>query len=387
MDLQKSREQLQQSDPDSLGTWRPGSRSIKYVSHGLDPPRPVSLEEKNALQELQRLGRAGKWAEALLLYGTVPEPGIYLQTSVLDACAKSLQLDQARKLFNTMRPLTVATCNVMVLLLGRMEQIHEAKILIEEMRQAHLQPNEVTYVGLITGFGMIRDAEATVAVLDQMRKEGLAVREPAYGAAMSACAKAGAKDQVVQLLAEMDERKLEPDVRHFGSLLTAYARCRDEQAAHDTFAEIRRRGLKPGVVAYTSLMASLSGPDALAKAEALIQEMEREGIKLDTFAWNNVLGKALEVRDSAGFRRILAQMDANGIEHNRQTVLRITDCEALDAEENALGTSNRLKPPSLSQGSPPLPQGWCEHADPATGRSYFWMEADPHNTVTWNRPT
>merc|ERR1712079_792334 len=111
----------------------------------------------------------------------------------------------------------------------------------------------------------------------------------------------------------MDEIKLEPDVRHFGSLLAAYARCRDEQAAHDTFAEIRRRGLKPSVVAYTSLMASLSGPDALAKAEALIPEMEREGIKMDTFAWNNVLGKALQVRDSAGFRRILAQMDANGI--------------------------------------------------------------------------
>jgi len=35
---------------------------------------------------------------------------------------------------------------------------------------------------------------------------------------------------------------------------------------------------------------------------------------------------------------------------------------------------------------PALPQGWCEHLDPATGRLYYWKEADPTNTVTWQRP-
>ena len=35
---------------------------------------------------------------------------------------------------------------------------------------------------------------------------------------------------------------------------------------------------------------------------------------------------------------------------------------------------------------PALPVGWCEHLDPASGRLYYWKEADPANTVTWQRP-
>ncbi|CAL1142064.1 unnamed protein product [Cladocopium goreaui] len=34
----------------------------------------------------------------------------------------------------------------------------------------------------------------------------------------------------------------------------------------------------------------------------------------------------------------------------------------------------------------PLPEGWCAHLDPGTGRLYYWQEVDPSNTVTWDRP-
>ncbi|CAJ1457934.1 unnamed protein product [Effrenium voratum] len=34
----------------------------------------------------------------------------------------------------------------------------------------------------------------------------------------------------------------------------------------------------------------------------------------------------------------------------------------------------------------PLPAGWREHKDPSTGCMYYWKEADPANTTTWQRP-
>lgn len=40
----------------------------------------------------------------------------------------------------------------------------------------------------------------------------------------------------------------------------------------------------------------------------------------------------------------------------------------------------------LSAALPPLPEGWREHLDPASGRPYYWREADPKNSVTWERP-
>eukprot|EP00931_Biecheleriopsis_adriatica_P067736 TRINITY_DN41801_c0_g1_i1.p1 TRINITY_DN41801_c0_g1~~TRINITY_DN41801_c0_g1_i1.p1 ORF type:complete len:315 (+),score=68.42 TRINITY_DN41801_c0_g1_i1:31-975(+) len=36
---------------------------------------------------------------------------------------------------------------------------------------------------------------------------------------------------------------------------------------------------------------------------------------------------------------------------------------------------------------PPLPPGWCQHRDPASGRFYYWREADPAGSTTWERPS
>lgn len=38
------------------------------------------------------------------------------------------------------------------------------------------------------------------------------------------------------------------------------------------------------------------------------------------------------------------------------------------------------------QALPPLPAGWKEHMDSATGRYYYWQESDPATTTTWVRP-
>ena len=51
------------------------------------------------------------------------------------------------------------------------------------------------------------------------------------------------------------------------------------------------------------------------------------------------------------------------------------------------GTKVATSPPVVpAVALPALPQGWCEHLDPVTGRLYYWKEADPTNTVTWQRP-
>jgi len=49
-------------------------------------------------------------------------------------------------------------------------------------------------------------------------------------------------------------------------------------------------------------------------------------------------------------------------------------------EHQAVGAPAKYEPP-------PLPQGWCEAIDPASGVPYYWHTSDPTATTTWIRPT
>lgn len=66
-------------------------------------------------------------------------------------------------------------------------------------------------------------------------------------------------------------------------------------------------------------------------------------------------------------------------EHNHGA----THVEGSKDAGNKVATSPPVVP---AVALPALPQGWCEHLDPVTGRLYYWKEADPTNTVTWQRP-
>jgi len=328
------------------------------------------LQRKKA-REIQQLGRAGHWQEALEVFSTVQEPDLILHVAVIDACAKSWRLRTAQQLFSAMPRKTTPAYTTLIALLGRMRRAGEAQELFEEMGRQQVSPDAATFSALMIAYGSAHDTEAAVKVLDAMAAAGFPLGAVEFGCAMRACGKAGDADRSVQLLARMEQEKVEPNLAHLTSAIVSCARGKDSARGRAAFDEIRRRGLRPDRLAYTSLACCFAGPGALEQLQALREEMRLDCVSPDTYFYDELLRVALGNRDLVRFREILADLDASGLERSCGTASQLREFQALLDDE---------------AGDQPLPAGWAEALDPSTGHVYYWQKADPAGTTTWERP-
>lgn len=384
---------------------RTGEDSSKFVSR--DPAQIA------ASREIRTLGRERRLQEALHLFSSISYPDAQLATTAMDACARSLALEPAQRIFAAMPMKTVASYNVLINLFGRLKRVEESERLLSNMRAEALEPSVITMTSLITGYGMVHDSAAAIRTLEEIEAAGMTMGPVCYGSTLSACARSGDAARTEQLLDRMDNQRIEVDGSALGSAVAACARYKEEERGRKAFAEIRKRGFKPDVIAYTCLMNCHAGADSLPRAEALWAEMLADGIVPDSFAYNALLCVAVSAKAPERFRAILADMDARGLKRTRETEMRLAELSGLEnAAADAARRQQQVDPSDASWASeaaqstwqhsaaaqatwqgvpassspPPLPAGWQQHIDPTSGKPYYWMASDPAGTTTWQRP-
>lgn len=342
-----------------------------------DPDSPLDMEQRRYILQVAQLGRDRNWQEALSILATVAEPGPKLRTAAISACARALQLDPGVKLFEAMPQKTTVAYNALMTLLGRMRRTYDCERLLQRMKDDKLSPSCVTYCCLMNAYGMVQDGQAVARMLDELKATGARISAATYGSALGALARAGDKDRAFALLREMEENKVQPGLGHLTSAVVACARGKDEEHARAIIRVMLERSIPPDVVTYTGLIASIPfNGEAVAKAESVISDMKQQNIKLDVFVYNELMQVALGCKLPEKCRQIYDEMTAAGVPPTRETELRLRRLQELEQD---VMTS---KTPSTS----PLPPGWHEATDPASGQKYYWNQSDPNGSTTWDRP-
>lgn len=347
------------------------------------------------------LGRQKRWEDALAAFEAADgPPSAVLRSCIVDALAKSMQLELAQQKFNEMPEKSVPAYNSLITLLGRLGRLEDVEALVDDMRQDSLELNAVTYGSIITAHARVGDGQAARQAFEQMIGAGIAPNAVSFAAVLSACARAGDHVRAAELLAKMKSWDIQPNIGHFTSVITSFARAGAEVRALEVFREMRHQCIKPDVVAYTSLIGCFAGEDALPQAEAVLAEMQEDGLSPNAFTYSAMLLAAIRSNSAQRFQELLTEMDERGIPRTAKVELRVRQMqEALDqhrevplrADEDAdpsfkSDVQGTAAAASVPQVSSPLPPGWQGVLDPQTGRYYYWMESNPAGTVTWNRP-
>jgi len=352
---------------------------IRDRAHHLDQQQDrLSPEHAQINAQLVDLGRQRRWQDALNLFFSVAEPQAKLRTSALAACARSLQLHAARKFFEEIPERSIPDYNTLLSLLGRLRMINEVEEVFKEMKRHGLQPTATTYGCLINAYGMVHDMAAVFGTLSDMRNAQLQPCAMTYGSVLTACSKAGEKDQAQKIIAEMRATAVEPNVGHFTSLICSCAKSKDEDRARAAFKEMQQHGLYADLVAYTGLLSCIGGPGALQRSEELLEEVRGAGIQLDATFYNQVLQIAIIGGEAARARQFLAEMTLQGVVGNAETRLRGRQLDQLEQDS--------VRDAGSASAEGPLPLGWSATRDPTSGQTYYWQEANPAVTTTWQRP-
>jgi len=177
------------------------------------------------------------------------ESDVYVGSSLVDMYAKCGSIEGAWRVFNIMPTHDVVAWSAMILGHVKCGQGQKALELFDQMQQDGVEPDSVTFIGVV-------NACASVGVLD----EGKRVHE-----------------QIIQ-------SGCDADIYLCNSLVDMYAKCGSIEGASKVFNSILTRD----VVAWKAMISGYVKCGQGLKALELFQEMQQERIELDTVTFVGV---------------------------------------------------------------------------------------------------
>lgn len=227
-----------------------------------------------AVAELSVL-RQAKWAHALAIR-TWLHKNIFVMTALVDMYAKCGAVHTARKLFDGMDERHVTTWNAMIDGYGTHGFGKEAVELFDEMCKGSVNPNDVTFLCIISACshsGLVGEGRHYFTIMKE--RYGLEPKMDHYGAVVDLLGRAGKLAEAWDFILKMP---VEPGINVFGAMLGACKIHKNvdlgEKAADKLF------DLEPDEGGYHVLLANMyaiaSMWDKVAKVRTL---MEKKGIQ------------------------------------------------------------------------------------------------------------
>ncbi|WVZ73052.1 hypothetical protein U9M48_021406 [Paspalum notatum var. saurae] len=260
-------------------------------------------------------------------------------TSLLTACARAGQVDQARALFDGMPRRNDVAWSAMLSACVAAGRFGDALRLFEAMLRSGVPPNRAAVVGVLAACGALGaleqgrwvhaarlvpvDRVVATALVDMYAKCGSldAARQVfatapqrdvfTYTAMISALSDHGRCQEAVDLLSRMQAEGVRPNEVTFICALTACARAGLVDRAKEIFS--RGMGMEPGVEHYGCLVDVLGRAGRLAEALETVHSMP---MRPDAYVLGALLNACTARGDVAAAKQVVEWLAERGLDHS-----------------------------------------------------------------------
>ncbi|KAL0357150.1 UNVERIFIED_CONTAM: Pentatricopeptide repeat-containing protein, chloroplastic [Sesamum calycinum] len=138
----------------------------------------------------------------------------------------------------------VSVCNSTLYCLIKVASFHSSLKLFNQMKQAGLVPDIVTYSTLLVGCAKVKGGYVkAMELVREIKYRGLQMDIVVYGTLISVCASNNQCEEAEKYFNEMKSEGHSPNVFHYSSLLNAYAVDGNYKKADELIQEMRSAGL------------------------------------------------------------------------------------------------------------------------------------------------
>ncbi|KAM7515301.1 hypothetical protein LguiA_004884 [Lonicera macranthoides] len=218
----------------------------------------------------------GKWIHAYIDKNIHSFTNASLWTSLIDMYAKCGSIEAAQQVFNDMKPKTSSSWNAMISGLAMHGHAHEALALFAKMANKGFEPDDITFVGVLSACSHTGLVDIGRQQFSSMRKDyNVSPKLQHYGCMVDLLGRAGLFDEAEHLIKSMG---MNPDSAIWGSLLGA---CRVHGNAElGEYAAFRLLELDPGNTGAHVLLSNIYAKAGRWNDVARIRtKLNDEGIK------------------------------------------------------------------------------------------------------------
>ncbi|XP_078432862.1 pentatricopeptide repeat (PPR) superfamily protein [Wolffia australiana] len=243
----------------------------------IEPDETSFVVLLSSAAEISNLG-LGKWVHGRLIVLPIPM-NVQLGTALVDMYAKSGAIHCARKVFARMTNRNVWTWSAMIVGLAQHGLAIEALHLFDAMKMTSIEPNDVTYLGVLAACshcGLVDDARC---FFREMTKDfGIPARMEHYSAMVDVL---GRKGHVKEAYAFVKSMPVEPDAVVWRTLLsTCSLHSAADTAGVAGIARQRLLELEPERTSNHVMVANMCAEAGLWEAAAKMRKrMRKRGLK------------------------------------------------------------------------------------------------------------
>ncbi|TVU25017.1 hypothetical protein EJB05_27491, partial [Eragrostis curvula] len=196
--------------------------------------------------------------EAFNLFNNMIEHGVrpdeITVLSVISACANMGSLDKAKCVHsfteNQGLSKTLRICNALIDMFSKCGDLSFASNIFNAMPLK----NVITWTSMISALAMHGDGRSTLGLFEQMKSQGVEPNEVTFLGLLHACCHAGLVDEGRSLFRCMvQEYRMEPSIEHYGCMVDLLGRAKLLQEAVEL---IESMPLGPNVAVWGSLLAA-----------------------------------------------------------------------------------------------------------------------------------
>lgn len=185
--------------------------------------------------------------------------------------------------------LNIYTYNVMLKVLRRGRQWEFSQQIAEDMANADVRPDNITYSTLISCANRCNYQDAAMAWFDRMHEAGCVPDVVTYSTMIDVYGKMGKYDEAIALYERVKQAGWKPDKVTYGTMVRLFGRAGYIRAAVSIFEEMKGSGVQPDAIVYNIMIACLGRAGRMGHALKVFEEMEREGVKPNAVTLSTVM--------------------------------------------------------------------------------------------------
>ncbi|XP_027342364.1 pentatricopeptide repeat-containing protein At3g61520, mitochondrial-like [Abrus precatorius] len=212
-----------------------------------------------------------------------------------------------------------ASCNALLMGLGRERDIQRMKELMAEMEEMKIRPSVVTFGILVNHLCKARRIDEALEVFDKFRgkgernKVGVEVDVVLFDTLIDGLCNVGREEHGLSLLQEMKtENKIRPNSFTYNCLIHGFCRAGNIDKACELFSQMIEEGVQPNVVTLNTLVHGLCKHGRVQGAVEFFNEMKGKGLKGNVATYAVLISALCRVNKSDKAMQCFEEMLSSG---------------------------------------------------------------------------
>ncbi len=213
------------------------------------------------------------------------ESDVFVGSSLVDMYAKCGSIKDAWRVFNKMPSRNVVTWNAMVLGHVKCGQGQKALELFQQMQQEGVQPNSVTFVGVLNACASMIALEEGRCVHQHIIRCGWDSDVFVGSSLVDMYAKCGSMEDAWSVFNKMPSR----DVVTWTAMILGYVQCRQGQKALELFQQMQQEGVRPDSVTFVAVLNACASVIALEEGRSVHVQIIQNGLDSEVFVGSSLV--------------------------------------------------------------------------------------------------